>query len=52
MGQFGAYLGADGAVDFQVSPSKPKGLYRFVAVRGAEDSVWIRFDNGAAVTVK
>jgi hypothetical protein len=52
MGQFGAYLGADGAVDFQVSASTPKGTYRFLTVRAADDTLWTSFENDAAITVK
>jgi hypothetical protein len=52
MGQFGAYLGTDGAVDFQVSQSTPKGTYRFLAVRTANNPAWISFDNDAVLAVK
>jgi len=52
MGQFGAYLGTDGAIDFQVSQSTPKGTYRFLAVRTADQPAWIAFDNDVALAVK
>ena len=52
MGQFGAYLGTDGAVDFQVSQSTPKGTYRFLAVRTEDNPAWIAFDNDVALVVK
>lgn len=52
MGQFGAYLGTDGCVAFQVSPSTPKGIYRFLAVKAADETLWIKFENDASITVK
>jgi hypothetical protein len=52
MGQFGAYLGKDGSVDFQVSPSTPRGAYRFLAIRTADDPAWTRFNNDASIVVK
>jgi hypothetical protein len=52
MGQFGAYIGTNGVVDFQVSPSTWKGTYRFLAVRPSVSPEWINFENDAEITVK
>jgi hypothetical protein len=52
MGNFGAYLGADNTVSFQVSESTPKGVYRFLAVRGANSQDWIGFENAATIVVR
>jgi hypothetical protein len=52
MGQFIAEIGTLGSADFQVSPTTPKGTYRFLAIRKPDDSVWISFENDVSITVK
>jgi hypothetical protein len=52
MGQFGAFLGSDGTVTFEVSEGTPKGVYRFHTVRSALDPSWMPFDNTAELTLK
>jgi hypothetical protein len=52
MGQFGAYLGADRSVDFQITSSTPKGTYRFVAVRTADANDWREFDTPVEIVVR
>jgi len=52
MGQFGAFLGTDGVVTFEVSASTPKGVYRFTAVQSAGDPTWTAFDGIVELTVK
>jgi len=52
MGQFSAYLGNDGAVEFPISQTTRKGTYRFLAVRPINDPVWIDFADNVAITVK
>ena len=52
MGQFGAYLGNDGTVVFEVSAATPKGTYEFHAVRTADNPVWVDFESPAKLIVK
>ena len=52
MGQFGAYIGADGSVYFQVSENTAKGAYRFLSVRDSQNSFWVDFEAPATITVR
>ncbi|HYR43774.1 MAG TPA: hypothetical protein VER98_12160 [Terriglobia bacterium] len=52
MGQFATHIGTLGSAEFQVSPTTPKGTYRFLAIRKPEDSVWVSFENDVSITVK
>jgi hypothetical protein len=52
MGQFGAYLGNDGTVAFEVSAATPRGTYEFHAVRTADNPVWVDFENAAKLIVR
>jgi hypothetical protein len=52
MGQFGAYLGEDETVTFELSEGTPKGTYQFNAVRNADNPGWVVFDDPAKLVVK